>query len=401
MGAGCLGEEIRRVFPGAELTGVDCWLRYLVDPACRNTEGWPSLSLYDSLIGGAEGDLLRFLWRAPNGSYDVLVLGDVLEHLQPEIALEVLTRARNVARLGVVVNTPICEFPQGMMWDNANEIHQFWWPREKWESLGGEYVGGSDRVGCFLFRAAPQTKPRLSVVIPAFNRRAYVDLCIRSLLRTVAPPYRFEIIVVDDGSLDGTDEYVRREFGWQNVRCIRRTKNIGKPNCPGLARNVGLRAARGRWVAFVDSDVLHCHDIIAATLDQVQEAGLWRAWGTWIMERDHNNATTVGFEGGRDCELPGLMWWCAERELLIKIGGFDERFTDYGAEDFDIWARLLRCNLEKRYIKGQFAVGLYASRGLQSTGGVISREQNIAQHKLWREDQTIVRNKDIAWGEPW
>ncbi|GAG92937.1 unnamed protein product, partial [marine sediment metagenome] len=229
---------------------------------------------------------------------------------------------------------------------------------------------------------------------------AYVDLTLRALLRTTIAPWHYEIIVVDDGSVDGTAEYVRQEFGLQNVSCIRRTKNINKPNCPGLARNVGLRAARGRWVAFQDCDVLHCHDIITATLKQAREPASWHAWGTWIMERDYDCETTVGFEGARDAEMPGQMWWCAERKLLMDIGGFDERFTDYGAEDEDIRARVLRCNLPKKYITGQYAIGLYASRGLAATGGVLSRETNAAQHKLWQADMTVVRNGGVAWGEP-
>ena len=397
MGAGCLGECIRTAFPNAQLMGLDCWLRYLVDPQCRQTDGWPSLSLYDSLVGGAAGDLVQWLNAAPNASVDAIVLGDVLEHLEIDVALVALARARAVATAGVVVNTPIVEYPQGALWNNDAERHRWWGSRGWWESIGGQFIGGGNGVGCFLFRSLPVAVPGLSVVIPAFNRKSYVDLCVRSLLRTEAPPWRFEIIVVDDGSIDGTDAHVRREFGHLNVRLVRRTVNIGSPNCPGLARNVGLRAARGKWIAFLDSDIVHCRDPISAML-KVDHNAIWRCWGTWTLEGHVEATGGTTFRGGVDKVIPAQMWWSTGRENLIKIGGYDERFTVYGAEDFDILARLSRQVLHTEHLRGQYAVGLYAPRNA-GPRNVIDVKQNERQHKLWREDQSIVRNHGVEWGK--
>ncbi|HUX01471.1 MAG TPA: glycosyltransferase [Phycisphaerae bacterium] len=399
MGAGCLGAEIRAAFPNAEITGVDLWHRFMLDPVCRQTDGWPPLSLYDSLHGGLDGDLVRFMHATPDAAYDVIVMGDVLEHLRPDIAMDVWQRAQAVARAGVIVNIPICDFPQREVWDNKHEVHQWWKPREWWEERGAQHIGGSDRAATFLWRIQPSQAPLLSVVIPTFNRRSYVDLCVRSLLRSEAPPYRYEIIVVDDGSVDGTAEHVRREFGHLNVTCVRRTINAGKPNCPGLARNVGLRAARGEQVAFLDCDVVHCRDIISAMLNQADHDAVWRAHGSWILESHGRPQGTTEFRQGADSEVPAQMWWGTNRELLIEIGGYDERFTVYGAEDQDIYTRLGRHGLVREYLRGMFAVGLYAARPAGSgPKGVIDIEQNEYQHRLWREDESIVRNEGVEWG---
>ena len=91
------------------------------------------------------------------------------------------------------------------------------------------------------------SSPLVSVIIPAFNR----GYCLANTLRSVlAQTFTdFEIIVVDDGSTDDTAA-VARSFG-DRVRLVSQ-KNCG----PAAARNAGIRSARGRWIAFQDSDDL-------------------------------------------------------------------------------------------------------------------------------------------------
>ncbi|MBV9741078.1 MAG: glycosyltransferase family 2 protein [Hyphomicrobiales bacterium] len=90
-------------------------------------------------------------------------------------------------------------------------------------------------------------KPSVSVVIPAYNRKDTLVRAIRSVLKQSLPP--LEIIVVDDGSTDGT-----REFDFCKIdprlRVIRHPANRGG----GAARNTGIDAAQGPWIAFLDSD---------------------------------------------------------------------------------------------------------------------------------------------------
>lgn len=87
---------------------------------------------------------------------------------------------------------------------------------------------------------------KVSAVVPAFNRRNYIGRAIDSILhQTVAVD---EILVVDDGSDDGTSEFIENRYG--NAVRVLRQANTG----PGGARHHGIREARGEWIAFLDSD---------------------------------------------------------------------------------------------------------------------------------------------------
>jgi glycosyltransferase involved in cell wall biosynthesis len=113
--------------------------------------------------------------------------------------------------------------------------------------------------------------PVVSVVIPSYNRAHCVCRAVDSVLGQTHP--HVEAIVVDDGSKDGTDELVRRTYaGDPRVRVIR------KPNGGvSSARNEGMRAARGEFVALLDSDDAYLPwklEVQLACLAAVPEAGM-------------------------------------------------------------------------------------------------------------------------------
>ncbi len=89
-------------------------------------------------------------------------------------------------------------------------------------------------------------RPRVSVIVPAWNAAHSIGATLRSVLAQTEPSW--EAIVVDDGSTDGTAEVVER-FGAEHVRLFRQ-ENLGQ----GAARNRGLAEAQGEFIAFLDAD---------------------------------------------------------------------------------------------------------------------------------------------------
>lgn len=89
-------------------------------------------------------------------------------------------------------------------------------------------------------------KPLVSIVIVNYNRKKDLEACLNSVRKTNYPHY--ELIIVDNGSTDGSVEVVKRNFKWVNL--IENKENVG----PVKARNMGIRRSSGRLIAFLDSD---------------------------------------------------------------------------------------------------------------------------------------------------
>lgn len=89
--------------------------------------------------------------------------------------------------------------------------------------------------------------PKVSVILPTYNRAHLLGRAIRSVLDQTYQD--FELIVIDDGSTDNTNEVVK-SFNEPRIRYIRQELNRG----PTVARNIGINAAKGKYIAFQDSD---------------------------------------------------------------------------------------------------------------------------------------------------
>ncbi len=184
----------------------------------------------------------------------------------------------------------------------------------------------------------------VSVVIPAWNAEAWVGRAVESALAQDHEPK--EIIVVDDGSTDGTAD-VLAAYG-RRIRLVRQT-NRGLP----AARNAGLRAARGTLVAFLDADDRWLPGKLAAQVALMRErpdlgfcaTEAWledeagRRLGRWRDEGRLPGRTFLETLFARNAAVPGsASAVMVRRELALAVGGFDETLRAH--EDVDLWMRL-------------------------------------------------------------
>lgn len=193
---------------------------------------------------------------------------------------------------------------------------------------------------------AAKNPPRVSVIIPAFNRQWCVADAVESALaQTFAD---LEIIAVDDGSSDATPE-VLKKFG-DRIRLIRQ-ENRGV----SAARNTGIRAARGRWIAFLDSDDRWHPEKLERQLLAMEKYGVGICF-TRSMNTGNEVLHDIEFVSSarREPEIfyvedavdsvclsprhPMIQTMVVEKSLLEQVGFFDESF--HAAEDAELIFRL-------------------------------------------------------------
>ena len=186
--------------------------------------------------------------------------------------------------------------------------------------------------------------PLVSVVLPTWNRAAMLREAVDSVFAQTLEDW--ELIVVDDGSTDGTREYLST-LPKDRIRVILHERCAN----PARLRNAALVVASGRYVALLDSD-----DLWDATKLERQLADMQRENARWSYSRvrwiDDRGAETPLPPGKRWQECRGwilhdlLAWnaWLAlpavivDRETLRDVGGFDASLRFH--EDFDLWLRL-------------------------------------------------------------
>jgi glycosyltransferase involved in cell wall biosynthesis len=183
--------------------------------------------------------------------------------------------------------------------------------------------------------------PRVSVILPAYNRAQLLPRAIGSVLAQTHAD--FELIVVDDGSTDNTEAVVRR-LADPRIRYLRR-RNGG----PGAARNTGIATARGEFVAFQDSD----DEWLPHKLER-QLARFGRsAGGVGLVVCGHRETRVDAItelcvddhlaRGEAPASLLTGLWyvpatWLVRRDVLARAGSFDESLPS--CEDWDLAFRL-------------------------------------------------------------
>ncbi len=184
--------------------------------------------------------------------------------------------------------------------------------------------------------------PRVSVIIPAYDRKAMLCEAVDSVL---AQNYRdFELIVVDDGSSDGTADEVAAHYG-ARVRLLRQW-NRGVAS----ARNMGVRRCDGEYVAFLDSDDLWLPKKLATQVNFMQADPRRRICQTeeiWIRngirvnpKTKHRKPSGNIFRASLELCLVSPSAVLMTRTLFEEVGGFDETFPV--CEDYDLWLRIAR-----------------------------------------------------------
>ncbi|MBX7136613.1 MAG: glycosyltransferase family 2 protein [Oligoflexia bacterium] len=219
------------------------------------------------------------------------------------------------------------------------------------------------------------SQPSISVVCPIYNSAAYIESTLRSVLTQTLTP--LELIVSDDGSHDRSCEIVEALFCSSKIQTtLLRNQHHG----PGAARNAGIRAASGTWIAFLDSD-----DRWKPNKLEVVEQAI-------ASQPDKNffchNETHIGLDGTQrtldyalhflpGATLPAQLYRrclfstsavVCRKDLLLAHGMFDENLMS--SQDYELWLRLSP-HLQVHFIPE--VLGYYQDRAGNITSGNFHR----------------------------
>jgi glycosyltransferase involved in cell wall biosynthesis len=212
------------------------------------------------------------------------------------------------------------------------------------ETLRAPPVATNSQVA-WLSEPSSSTHPAVSVILPTYERLHYLKQAVESVRSQTATDW--ELIVVDDGSTDGSADWVD-SLGDVRIRVLRRSHN----GYPSVLRNLGVAQARADWIAFLDSDDVWRPEKLASqrAFHATHEDLLWSYTGRSMMDAAGEPLPPARFKvwepwSGRIVEqildgtatiaLPTVM---VRKSLLNQLGGFDE--SRQWTEDFDLWLRL-------------------------------------------------------------
>ncbi|MBI5365182.1 MAG: glycosyltransferase [Planctomycetes bacterium] len=270
--------------------------------------------------------------------------GASIDFAFPEARLDRSKSARDVPRETAAVYAELC----------ARAGHA---PRRIVKVAGTEACSAS---------TVPAATPRLSVILCTFNRRAILAKSLASFFAQRAAPGTFELIVVNDGSSDGTKEYLDGLAFPVPGKALHRSNG-------GLAaaRNTGIAAARGEFLLFVNDDTLAFPDLVEQHLVAHDAQGAQAALGRDVAVLGTFEQPLEALDGAlmrylevsdfvfrysdmQDGELYDFQrfWTCnvsVKAEHVRAVGAFDEAFKVYGAEDIDLGFRLFERGIPVLY----------------------------------------------------
>ena len=212
-------------------------------------------------------------------------------------------------------------------------------------------------------------RPLVTVIIPTFNRLNWISVCLDSIKSQTYS--HIETIVIDDGSTDGTVEWLKSEPAYSFVRTHVQPQNGGASN----ARNDGIRMARGELIVFIDSDdaLLPNHiETAVAVFEKYPNLGLFccdstlidsngevlfegRTWHQ-IQSQLRNSPVQTGFRSLTDIFLfshvfPGFT---LPKAVFDKVGDFDQSI--FPMDDYDLSLRVAGAGYQVFYCNEPLAL---------------------------------------------
>jgi glycosyltransferase involved in cell wall biosynthesis len=229
--------------------------------------------------------------------------------------------------------------------------------------------------------------PKFSVIIPTFNRAQTLARAIESVL---SQTYKnFELIIVDDGSTDSTQDILNN---YPQLKVIKQ-ENHGVSH----ARNTGVKEARGKWICFLDSDdewlenKLELQDEFSRdnpNLNCIHGEEIWIRNGVRVnQKKKHQKGGGSQFLASLKVCFISPSTVCLTKDVLEEFGGFREDFEV--CEDYDLWVKLT----------SKYEIGFIETPLIKKYGGHVDQlSTKFVAMDYWRIKSIdwVLKNSDLS-----
>lgn len=246
--------------------------------------------------------------------------------------------------------------------------------------------------------------PNVSVIIPTYNRAHLLGRAIRSVLNQTYQD--FELIIVDDGSSDNTDELVK-SFDDIRIRYLKHKKNRGG----AAARNTGIKAAKGKYIAFQDSDDEWLPEKLEKQMKVFEDAppevgvvytGFYRLQNgkkTYIPSSKVNPKEGYIFNSLLKGNFVTTQAVLVKRECFDKAGIFDENLPRL--QDWELFLRISR-HYHFKFINEPLVIAYHQPVSISTNQKALIQALKLILHKHYESfngDKRILANYYLILGD--
>ena len=181
--------------------------------------------------------------------------------------------------------------------------------------------------------------PFISIIMPTYNRAGYIEEALDSIKKQTFTDY--EIIVVDDGSTDNTKEILDK---YKGIRCIY-LEHVGIAG----ARNTAVKAAKGKWIAFLDSDDLWKEDKLLKQVDYLHLHPDCRIVYTKFCNFNEISEDELGERKKRLLQTDDISWYLpsalVDVRLFDEVGMFDKKWESNDDTEWNFRLKFYKVNM--------------------------------------------------------
>lgn len=180
----------------------------------------------------------------------------------------------------------------------------------------------------------------VSIIMPSYNTAKYISETIESVQSQTYPFW--ELIIVDDCSTDNTDEVVKPYLLDDRIRYLKNDSNSGA----AISRNRALREARGRWVAFLDSDDLWKAEKLENQIDFMEKNNYKFSYTKYVEIDENSNLRGVMISGPKRITKTGMYNYCWPGCLTVMYDRYfvgDIQIIDIKKNnDYAMWLKICK-----------------------------------------------------------